>query len=143
MAIKLYLILLPIFLAIDAVWIGVVMKSFYSAELGELAKRGADGGLSPRWIPAVLVYVLIPLGIVAFVRPAMGPGATVGQAAGWGALFGLITYGVYDLTNRATVEKFTLRMTLVDLAWGATICAVAAVVVCVAERWMTARLPGE
>jgi uncharacterized membrane protein len=132
---KLYLIVLLTFLAIDALWIGVLMKGFYSAELGSLARR-EGASLSPRWGAAILVYVLIPLGIVLFVRPAMGPTPTSLQAFGWGALYGLIGYGIYDLTNRATLEQWSLKLTVVDMAWGATICGIAAVVLRAAQRWV-------
>jgi uncharacterized membrane protein len=135
-SLKLYLIVTTVFLAIDAVWIGVLMKGFYDLELGPLARR-ENGALSPRWGAAIVVYLVIPLGLVLFVRPAMGAGATSGQAFGWGAVFGLIVYGVYDLTNRATLEHWSLRLTVVDMLWGATICGVAAVVLRLADRGLS------
>ncbi|MBL8851337.1 MAG: DUF2177 family protein [Planctomycetaceae bacterium] len=134
-SIKLYLAVLLVFLACDAVWIGLLMKDFYNTELGELARR--DGpSLAPRWPAAILVYLLIPLGIVVFVRPAMGPSATLLQALGWGLLFGLIGYGIYDLTNRATLENWSLRLTIVDILWGALLCGSAAVTMRAVERWL-------
>ena len=59
---KLLAIMLPIFLFIDLLWLGVVMKGFYSHELGELARRHGTA-LAPRWGAAVLVYLLIPGGL--------------------------------------------------------------------------------
>jgi uncharacterized membrane protein len=47
------------------------------------------------------------------------------QAAGLGALFGLV-YGVYDLTNLATLRDWRVTLTLVDIAWGTCACAVVA-----------------
>ncbi len=137
-AAKLYLVVLIVFLVMDAVWLGLLMKGFYNTELGDLARRD-NGAMSPRWPAAVLVYVIIPLGIVMFVRPAMGSAATWPQAAGWGALFGLIGYGIYDLTNRAVLERWSLKMTVIDMVWGATICGVCALVMRIAE----ARLAGK
>ena len=131
---KQYLTVLLTFAILDAIWIGVLMKSFYNSELGEIARRH-DGALSPRWPAAILVYVLIPLGIVLFVNPAMGRAPTLLQAASWGAAYGFIGYGIYDLTNRATLEKWSLRMTAIDMTWGATICAICAVVLALARRW--------
>jgi uncharacterized membrane protein len=40
-----------------------------------------------------------------------------------GALFGLITYATYDLTNLATLKDWPLLVTAVDLAWGAVLAA--------------------
>lgn len=50
-------IVLPIFLLIDLLQLGVVMQRFYSHELGELAhQQGA--ALAPRWGAARLIYTL-------------------------------------------------------------------------------------
>ena len=137
---KLFAIVLPVFLLIDLLWLGVVMKGFYSQELGELARR-EGAALAPRWGAAILVYLLIPGGIVLFVRPLLGANATAAQAFGWGAAFGLVLYGVYDLTNLAVLEKWTLRMTLADIVWGCVLCGTMSVFMQVADRWLT-RLDG-
>jgi uncharacterized membrane protein len=34
------------------------------------------------------------------------------------ALFGLITYSTYDLTNLATIKAWPVLFTVVDLLWG-------------------------
>ena len=51
------------------------------------------------------------------------------DAVGRGALFGLVAYATYDLTNQATMRDWPWRVTLVDLAWGAFVtgasCAIA------------------
>lgn len=118
---KVFAFVLPVFLLIDLLWLGVVMKGFYSRELGELAiRQGAS--LAPRWGAAILVYLLIPGGLVLFVRPLLGANATVWHAVGWGALYGLVLYGVYDLTNLAILEKWSVRMTAADIVWGMVLC---------------------
>lgn len=132
---KLWLIVVAVFVTADLIWLGVIMKDFYSHELGELARR-AGGRLSPRWGPALAVYVLIPTGLVLFVRPLLPPTAGVFQALGWGALFGLVLYGVYDLTNLAVLDRWTVRMTAADMAWGAVLCGVISVVMCLSQRWL-------
>jgi uncharacterized membrane protein len=35
-------------------------------------------------------------------------------------------YGLYDLTNYATLKGYTLEMTVVDMAWGTFLCGTAA-----------------
>lgn len=130
---KLFAILLPIFLVVDLLWLGVVMKGFYSAELGDLGRR-QGGALAPRWGAAIAVYLLIPAGIVLFVRPLVGANTTLGQVFGWGAVYGLVLYGVYDLTNLAVLEKWTLRMTLADIAWGCVLCGTISIVMRLVDR---------
>jgi uncharacterized membrane protein len=120
---KAYLLLLPIFAVIDLTYLGFLMTWFYSEELGTLARRSGES-LSPRWIPALIVYLLIPAGIILFVRPQLTAGDPLTKAILWGALYGLVVYGVYDFTNRATLEKYSLRLTLADTAWGIVLCSV-------------------
>ena len=46
----------------------------------------------------------------------------------YGALFGLVTYATYDLTNLATVKDWPLLVTLVDLVWGSVLAASVSVI---------------
>lgn len=133
---KLFAILLPIFLFIDLLWLGIVMKGFYSQELGGLARRQGTA-LAPRWGAAVLVYLLIPGGLVLFVRPLLGVNATTWQAIGWGAIYGLVLYGVYDLTNLAVLEKWSVRMTLADIVWGCILCGTMSAIMRLVDGWLT------
>ena len=84
-----------------------------------------------------MVYLLIPGGLVLFVRPLLGVNATAWQAIGWGALYGLVLYGVYDLTNLAVLEKWTVRMTLADIVWGCVLCGTISVIMRFADGWLT------
>lgn len=122
---KLFAALLPIVLAIDLVWLGLIMQKFYDAQLGTLARR-VGPALAPHWPSAILVYLMIPLGVVLFVVPK-GAGDHLATAI-WGAVFGLILYGVYDLTNMATLAGWPLRLVIVDMIWGAVLCGVAGLI---------------
>jgi len=134
--IKLYLLVVLIFLAIDMTWLGVLMTSFYKTELGPLARRSGEA-LAPIWWAAALVYVLIPLGIVLFVVPRVSPESLLSAALGWGFLYGIILYGVYDLTSYSLIANWPERMTLVDIAWGGSICAVVSAIAVRLDRWLT------
>lgn len=133
---KLLAIVVPACLAVDLLWLGVVMNGFYSRELGDLIRRNGTS-MAPRWPAAFLVYLLIPVGIVLFVRPLLNADSSLWNACAWGALFGLVVYGVYDLTNLAVLEKWTLRMTLADIAWGCVLCGSMSALMLVADRWLT------
>ena len=113
------------FMVLDGVWLGLLMKNFYRDQLAPIV-RLADGGIAPNWPAAFVVYLLLGTGIALFVIPRA---ATVAQAAGYGALFGLVVYGVYDFTNYSTLRQWPFALTLVDVAWGAVASAAAAMVV--------------
>jgi uncharacterized membrane protein len=119
------------FLVLDGLWLGVVMGSFYRTQLGPIA-RLSGGGFAPLWWAAGLVYVLLAAGIAGLVVPRA---ATPAAALAWGALFGLVVYGVYDLTNLATLRAWPPLLTVVDIAWGTTACACAAWLTVTVLRW--------
>ena len=131
----LVLILAPLILVLDLAWLGMVMKDFYTREIGDLMRKSGTG-LAPRWGAALGVYICIPLGLLLFVRPLLGESATHWQALGWGAAFGLVMYGVYDLTNLAVLDKWTLRVTIADMAWGAALCGISSVVMRLVDGWL-------
>ena len=118
------------FLVLDAVWLGLAMKSFYRGQLGTLMA----GRINP-WA-AGLFYVGFVLGIVIFaVAPAL-------RAESWetallfGALFGFFTYGTYNMTNWATLRGWPALMSIVDLTWGTALAGGSALVGYAATRWL-------
>ena len=117
---KHYLAALLVLLLLDAVWLGLVARNFYKAHLGFIM---AD---HPVWAAAGAFYLLYVAGLVVFV---VSPGVRErrpGRAALKGAFFGLVAYAAYDLTNLATLERWPLAVTLVDLAWGTFLSAATA-----------------
>jgi uncharacterized membrane protein len=112
-----YAITLPIFFAIDLVWLAVIAKEFYRKHLGYIMAPEVN------WVAAILFYLIFIGGIVFFaVKPALET-QSAGRALLYGALFGLVTYATYDLTNHATVRDWPFIVTIVDLAWGTTLSA--------------------
>jgi uncharacterized membrane protein len=122
-AIKLYLLCLPFTLLLDYIWLARLMQGFYVKELGSYARvRGAT--IIPVYWAAAIVYLLLPLGIVLFALPRVDQDNLVVSSLAWGALFGLVVYGVYDLTNMATLERWPVRMVWIDIGWGCFLCGV-------------------
>ena len=103
--------------ALDFLWIGVLMTDFYKVRLGALMLE------QPRMGAAALFYLLYIFGVTWFgVRPGLKAGQ-LGVAAGSSALFGVIAYATYDLTNLATLKTWFVDLTVIDMVWGATISA--------------------
>jgi uncharacterized membrane protein len=78
----------------------------------------------PNWAAAVIFYLVYVLGIVAF---ASQPADNGWQALGLGALFGLVVYATYDLTNLATIRDWPVTLVAVDLIWGTALSAAVAI----------------
>ena len=114
---KLYGVAVVTFLAIDLIWLGVVARSFYQAQVGHLMRANVN------WAAAILFYMIFVSGIVVLVVwPAIERQNLV-LAIVLGAVLGLVTYAAYDLTNLATLEGFPVTVAIVDLVWGAVLCS--------------------
>jgi len=127
---KLYAISMAVFLALDALWLGVLARGFYRDQLGELLRP------DPRWGAALVFYALFVAGIVLFVTLPAIERSSAARALVFGALFGLVTYATYDLTNLAVVRGFPMFVAVVDMAWGATISATVAAAGYFAAGWL-------
>jgi len=117
MFIKMYLVTLFVFFAIDMVWLGLIAKSFYQSQIGYLMKA------TPNWTAAIIFYLLFIVGLVVFVVAPSLAKQSWSQALLLGALFGLICYATYDLTNLSTIKNWPILVTVVDLIWGTVLSA--------------------
>jgi len=129
--IKLYLLTVPIFFAIDLLWLGVVAKNLYQKNLSHL--------LSPEvnWPAAFVFYFIYIVGIILFaVKPAIDS-QSLAKAAIWGALFGFFTYATYDLTNLATLKDWPIKIVFIDVAWGTMLCTSVASGSYLVSRWLS------
>ena len=123
------------FLLLDAVWLSTMAQRLYRPAIGHLMRSGFA------WEPALLFYLLYILGLVVFgVMAGLARGRSA-VAAGRCALFGLIAYATYDLTNQATLRDWPWVVTLADLAWGAFASALSGLVACRATMAWDARRP--
>ncbi len=106
-----------IFALIDAIWLSFVANKLYRSQLGNLLLE------KPNLPAAILFYLVFLVGLVVFViNPALAAGSWK-LAIGLGALFGLVTYATYDLTNLATLKGYPLTMTVIDMIWGTVLTA--------------------
>jgi len=97
------------------VWLGLAAKNFYTKQIGFLMTPKVN------WVAAILFYLLFLVGLVIFVIAPAVERDSWARALMLGALFGLVTYATYDLTNLATLQDWPLALTVVDLIWGTTL----------------------
>ena len=117
-----YLATVVVFFGMDFVWLSILHGSLYKARLGSLLLD------KPDLVIAGLFYVLYVVGIVVFaVLPAIQHESWV-RALWGGALFGLVAYASYDMTNLATLKNWSAVVTFVDMAWGTAATGTAATV---------------
>ena len=115
-----YVIALLIMAALDFSWLSLTSQPLYHRELGPmLADR-------PNLAAATAFYLLYAFGVVVLaIQPALANGDWK-TAMVRGAVLGLVAYGTYDLTNMATLKQWSVKITLIDMAWGSFVTAVTA-----------------
>jgi uncharacterized membrane protein len=121
-------------LLLDMVWIGLIAGNFYKREVGPLMRLKESGNIDVSWPAAIGVYVLITSGIVFFVLPKVSSEQSPWAIMPWGFLFGIVLYGVYELTNYSLLKDWTIPMTFVDWAWGGVLSAIASLVAVYVSR---------
>ena len=128
--IKYYLIALIIFVILDGIWLGFIGGNIYKKYIGFLLAE------TPNWTAAIIFYLLFIIGIVVFaVLPGMEE-KSLWIIVGRAALFGLVTYATYDLTNFATIKSWPIQITIIDLIWGTCLSSIVGTATIIIGRWI-------
>lgn len=115
-----YIAALITFAIVDAAWLYFAGSNLYKPVLGDMLAPEVRLG------PATAFYLLFPLGITIFATDPAIKANSVTPALIYGALFGIFTYATYDLTNFATLKNWSLKVTIIDISYGAILCALSA-----------------
>jgi uncharacterized membrane protein len=127
----LYLATLIVLIPIDFLFLGIVAKGFFTAEVGDML-----GEIRP--LPAILFYLLYVGGILIFVSGQAG--ATMVSTLTYGALFGLFCYATFDLTSLALLKHWSWPVAAVDVGWGAFVTAVSSMIGLMIANWLAPRI---
>lgn len=119
-----------VMLVLDAVWLTLMGDRLYRPVLGDWMRKSVN------WPPAVVFYVLFLFGVTFLATVPAIQQASWRVAAINGAVFGLVAYATYDLTNHATLTRWSTTITLADMAWGTFLATVAALAGYFGSRWL-------
>ena len=109
-----------VMLVLDVAWLTATAASSQKMIAGIQGKP-----MQMRWLAAAAAYAIMIAAVWYF---AVEPAATWYEAAGRGAILGFVMYGLYDMTNYATLAAYPLDFALRDMAWGTYLFAVTAAV---------------
>lgn len=101
-----------VLLAIDSIYL-YSMKNHYS----DLITKIQGKGITMRMVPTFFVYLLLYLGWYNFIfinKSKMTQKELLLNAF----ILGFVIYGVYELTNYAIIDDWTLKTVLIDTVWG-------------------------
>jgi uncharacterized membrane protein len=127
----LYLATLIILIPIDFLFLGLVAKGFFAAQVGDML-----GEVRPA--PAILFYLLYVAGILIFVS---GPATATWQTTlPYGALFGLFCYATFELTSLSLLRHWTWTVVVVDVSWGLFVTAVSSTLGLIITNWLAPKI---
>ena len=95
-----------LYLIMDFIWINT-NKTLY----GDNIKKIQNDEMKVKIVPAVLAYTLLVFNIYTILIPRMKSELEY-------AIVGMVIYGVYNMTNQATLKDYPLSISLIDTAWG-------------------------
>jgi uncharacterized membrane protein len=123
----LYLATFLVLIPIDFLFLGIVAKGFFTAEVGDMLGE-------IRLSPAILFYLLYVTGILIFVSGSAV--ATWQSTLLYGALFGLFCYATFDLTSLALLKHWSWRVAAVDIGWGSFVSALSSTAGLLVANWL-------
>jgi uncharacterized membrane protein len=109
-SIQSFIAFMIICLLIDSIWV-VGAGKIHSSVVQKVQKTK----LEVNYLPALLFYLLVPLGYVFIIRKLA---TDVKTAFVYGLLLGFLMYGTFDLTNKAIFKDYPWSYTIADMTWG-------------------------
>jgi uncharacterized membrane protein len=105
-----------VYLALDLLYLGVLQRQ----KIGDFFNQLNQAPLKVKMVPGLVAWVLLGWGLEHFV---LSRTRSTKDAMVQAALLGLLVYGVYDMTNLATLPRWTLSFSLADMLWGSIVMA--------------------
>ncbi len=127
----LYLATLIVIVPIDFLFLGLVARSFFTAQVGDMLGE-------IRLPPAILFYLLYVVGILIFVSGSAT--ATWQSTLPYGALFGFFCYATFELTSLSLLRQWTWPVVLMDVTWGTFVTAVSSTAGLLIANWLAPKI---
>ena len=126
----LYGLTTAVFFAMDFVWLSTATDRIYKPYVGNLLLE------KPNVPVAAAFYLMYVVGVLVLASlPGYEKGSLI-VAVTRGALFGLLAYATYDLTNLATLKGWAWQVSVIDMIWGATLTGTVSVAGYLFARWL-------
>lgn len=109
-------------LVLDYLWLGIVTKDFIIREFGNLVAV-ENGSIKINLTAGLIAWAVISILVVTFVTLQF---QWYGNILMYWALIWFLSYAMYDLTNLTFIQNYSLKFTLVDIAWWTFACSMVA-----------------
>lgn len=124
----LYFLTFVKFLILDYLYLGVFGGN---QKYLKIHKRIQGKTVEPRWYSIITAYLILALGVYYFaVKPfenVVLSGTAIYIILITGAMFGFVSYGIYNFTNHSLFENYPLSIVIQDTLWGTIASALVAI----------------
>ena len=120
-----YTVTLVIYACMEVVWLMLMTPYFYTSAFAEFSPVTLSVR-SPMAI-AMLYVIIINAFFWLVIVPIQNESHSMLNAFLRGAAFGSAVYGVYNLTNKATLPGYPWRLVILDSIWGTFLFSVLAI----------------
>ncbi len=109
-----------LYMLLDYIWIGLIMKGFYTKALSNIG-RIENGSFKPKILSTIIVYVALSFLTVFYLIPRIT--GFNKESLIFAFLFGFALYAFYEYTNHALVKDWPKKIILIDCIWGGILVA--------------------
>ena len=111
---KLILKISIIMILIDSIWLNLFMANIF----GKMIKNITGKNMELDLLAALLAYSCMVLGVRYLGIPNIRDKHVFNDSIFYGTLLGLLSFGVFDFTNKAVIPGYKWSVTLLDITWG-------------------------
>ena len=114
-----FIVILVLFLVIDLPVILYFNKEMYQNQFKRINNGDIKSGPHV-WMSGAIAYLLLALGIYFFIvkQELKEEKQNYFKILIRGLVLGLIIYGIYNGTNKATINEFGTKESIIDTIWG-------------------------
>lgn len=120
MILTLLVVSIILYMVMDYLWIGILMKGFYTRSLSGIG-RIENGSFKPRIFSMLLVYISLGFLTVFYLIPRIT--GFNKESLIFAFLFGFALYVFYEYTNHAIIKDWPRKIILLDCVWGGVLIA--------------------
>lgn len=107
--IKSFIVIMILYLIIDLPVIGYLNSKMYVNNFEKITGTKTNF----KKIPAMIAYLILSLSVYYFIIKKKSNNVSVDSA-----MLGFVIYGIYNATNLATLNNYSIKVSIVDTLWG-------------------------
>lgn len=120
-----FFLLFVFYLLIDNIFIQLVTKKLFSVIIQNI--QGTK--MNVKIVPSLLVFIVGAFGLTYFIYDKIRSTHIYTDSLKYAFVFGLVTYAIFDLTNMAIFNNWSIGPAIIDMIWGGVVFFLSMIIV--------------